>query len=58
MIWMEVTKDEYELPVAIADTAEELSEMTGSTVAMITSTASKMKHGRIKNGRFVKVEEK
>lgn len=28
-LWMEVTNDEYELPIAIADTAKELAEMRG-----------------------------
>ena len=28
-IWMMVTRDKYELPLAIADTARELAEMTG-----------------------------
>ena len=28
-LWLEVTKDEYELPVAVADSAAELSEVLG-----------------------------
>lgn len=29
MLWMAVTPDEYELPMAVADTAKELSHMLG-----------------------------
>ena len=28
-VWMEVTMDEYELPIRIADTARELAKMCG-----------------------------
>lgn len=29
VIWMEVTRDRYELPVAVADSAAELAELVG-----------------------------
>ena len=29
IIWMEVTRDEYELPVAVADTADKLGKLVG-----------------------------
>lgn len=29
MIWLAVTPDKYELPIAVADTARELSELLG-----------------------------
>ncbi len=45
-IWMKVTSDELELPVAVADTAEQLAQMCGTTVGSIYSSVSKAKHGR------------
>ena len=29
-LWMEVSKDQYELPIHIADTAKELAELAGA----------------------------
>ena len=31
IVWMKVTKDKYELPVAIADSCKELAEIVGKT---------------------------
>lgn len=55
-IWMKVTMDEYELPVAVADTVRELSEMTGATDNNIRSSYSKYKSGQRKTCQFRKVE--
>lgn len=33
--WMRVTKDKYELPLAVGDTAEELAKLVGVKVATI-----------------------
>lgn len=33
--WMRVTKDKYELPIAVGDTAEELAKLVGVKVATI-----------------------
>ena len=42
-VWLMVTADEYELPVAVADTAEELARIVGVSVATIYSMISKSK---------------
>lgn len=34
-VWMKVTEDKYEFPLAIADTAEELAEMVGVKVGSL-----------------------
>ena len=40
-LWMEVSKDQYELPIHIADTAKELAELAGAKNAVtIISTIS------------------
>lgn len=55
-IWMEVTQDEYELPVLIALTAGELARKAGVRTNNVSSSACKNKHGRCKQTRFLKVE--
>lgn len=54
MVWMEVDVNNKELPLRIADTAEELARMCGTTMNNVVSSASKGRHGR-KKTRFVKV---
>lgn len=54
-IYVQVTPDEYELPVAVADSPEELAEITGHTVGTIKTTISKRKNGKRK-GKFLYVE--
>ena len=55
-IWMKVTMDEYELPVAVAESCRELSEMVGVTVNNIRSSYSKYKSGQRKTCQYRKVE--
>lgn len=55
-IWMRITSDKYQLPEAIADTVEELSELTGVKIGSIRSTASHLVHGRLKHGTFIYVD--
>ena len=47
---MQVTRDKYELPPAVADTVQELSEMTGVKVQSIYTEIAHGYHG------FVRVE--
>lgn len=49
-LYMMLSRDEYELPVAVADSSKELSMMTGYSVNTILSSIS---HGY---KRFCKVE--
>ena len=56
-LYMMVTKDKYELPLAVAGSAGELSRMTGVSAMQIYSQVSKYKHGRVKRSKFVKVED-
>ena len=53
---MAVDLEYYELPYAIADTAEELAKMCGVTKNNVYSTISHVKSGRYQRGRYVKVE--
>ena len=47
VLYIAVTKDKYELPVAVADSVGELSQMTGATKNSILSCIS---HGK-RDGR-------
>ena len=54
-LWLQVSNDEYELPINIADTCEELAEMCGVRENAIYSAIS---HAKEKNYRckYVKVK--
>lgn len=38
VIWMKVTKDKYELPIAITDSVGELARVVGTTANCISSS--------------------
>lgn len=42
-LWIKVTKDQYEFPLAVADTIEELAQICGSTKNNIASLMSHAK---------------
>lgn len=54
IVYMEVTMDEYELPVAVANTVGELAMITNSTVNAIRTGICREGKG-IRNSRFKKV---
>ena len=41
VVWMKVTKDKYELPVAVADSANELARILNTTANNVNSSLSK-----------------
>lgn len=55
-VWVKIEKDKYELPVAAANTAEELAKMCGTSVHSVMSIVSKTKKGIIKKPTYIKVE--
>lgn len=55
-LWMAVTKDPYQLPLAVADSCQELAELMGSTYNNVRSVVSKGEHGRILHPGFVRVQ--
>ena len=55
IIYMCVTEDKYELPIAVADTVPELAKLTGATSGSIYSCLSKVKHGNANKSRYIKV---
>ena len=56
VLWLEVTKDKYELPLAVADTQSELAKMRGTTKEKIRTSYSKYKLGIAKSCKYRRVE--
>lgn len=55
-LYLKISADRYELPIAVADTAQELARMLGVTANTIYSQMSHAKaHGRW--CAYVKIEE-
>ena len=54
-IWLAVTADKYEHPIAVADTAEELSKMLGVTRTSVITNALRQESGKISGRRIIKV---
>ena len=55
-VWLMISDDKYELPLAVADTAVDLARMVGTTANAIRSSFDHYKHGATKSSRFRKVE--
>ena len=54
-VYIAVSKDKYELPIAVADTASELARMVGVKENAIIASISRTKAGKIKWSRYRKV---
>lgn len=52
IVFMKVTRDKYELPIAIADSIQELARITGSNEKTIRSAISHSKNGRRKTSVY------
>lgn len=59
-LWLCVEADEYELPLAVADSARELAEKVGTSKTNVENLALHDYNGKTTGRRFVKVpkEEK
>lgn len=55
-VWLAVTADKYELPLAVFSTAGELGRWAGLSRNTVESTASKKLSGRNKGYKIIKVE--
>ena len=54
--WLAVSADEYELPLVVADTAEELGKKYGLNKNAICDSVIKGHNGKLSGRKFVKVE--
>lgn len=53
-VYMKITKDKYELPIAVASTPDELAKICGTTRNAIMSSISKANIGIIRP-RYIRV---
>ena len=58
-VYMKVTNDRYELPMAIADSAKELSKLVGAPDSSIRTCAYRYSCGKVKHSiyRMVEIED-
>lgn len=56
VLYMEITEDEYELPVAVATSATQLARLRGVSVNSIRASISHENAGRRKFSRYKRVE--
>ena len=58
-VWMLVSDDKYELPLAIADTAKELAERCNVSIHTVISNFTRYQRGEYKKSKYlcVKVED-
>ena len=57
-LWLCVEADEYELPIAVADSARELAEKIGTSKSNVENNAWREYNGRCSGRRFIKVPRK
>ncbi len=55
-MYMAVTPDEYELPLAVRDTAREIAEIYGKKTSTVLKAVSSDRSGRQSGVKFIKVE--
>lgn len=55
-LWLMITTDKYELPLAVADSPRELSKLVGVSYQNIKTSIYLAKCGRIKYSKYIKVE--
>ena len=55
-LYLKVTKDKYELPLAVADSPRELAKMIGVSPDTIFSALSHVKAGQVRNSTYKIVE--
>lgn len=54
-LWMMVSSDKYELPLAVTDTAAQLGRIVGVREATICKMAAMAARGELKRSRYVRV---
>ncbi|MBQ8429096.1 MAG: hypothetical protein IJX30_03255 [Clostridia bacterium] len=55
-LYLKVTGDLYELPLAVADSVEELARMCGVSESTIYSSVYRHRKGQLKFSRYICVE--
>ena len=55
-LYMRVTRDEYELPLAVAETQAELAHMLGVKPTLVYNGIRAVKQGKVKHSSYKIVE--
>ena len=55
-LYLAVSADKYELPIAVADSARELERILGLGKGTVTSHISKVRHGTLRKQKYFKIE--
>lgn len=55
-LWLEVTNDEKELPLAVADTQDELAKMMGITRQSVQRREENTRNGTNRGNKIIKVQ--
>lgn len=55
--WLAVEADEYELPLAVADTAKELGDIFGISKSVVIDAVKNNRSGRICGRKFIRVRK-
>lgn len=55
-VYMEISPDRLELPVAVADSPAELAKMSGTSADVVRSCISKQRRGIYRKSRFIEIE--
>ena len=56
-LWLAVDVDEYELPIAVADSARELGELMGTNKHNVETFVSKGSSGKLSGRKFIKIRD-
>lgn len=54
-LWLEVSKDKFELPMHVCDSIDELARVTGAPKETIVSLEWRHRHGRIAHSKYITV---
>lgn len=57
MIWMIVSKDKYEFPLGVYDTATELAMAVGTSTNCVMATVNKFEKGKLKWSKYRRIRE-
>lgn len=57
MIWMIVSKDKYEFPLGVYDTATELAMAVGTSANCVMATVNKFEKGKLKWNKYRRIRE-
>lgn len=55
-VYMAVTTDEYELPLAVTRTLQEMAVKFNTSTCVVSQSITKNMSGKIRGAKFIKVE--